>query len=160
MKARALAERFWEKVEKTEECWLWTAARFPSGYGLIRERRSNRPAHRVSWEWVHGPIPAGGQILHHCDVRHCVRPTHLFLGDNTTNVADRVAKGRSGGAAGAKNSHAKLTVEDVAEIRRLYQPAKPGQPRKGQSSVTTQLARRYGVTVSTIYHIARGWTWR
>lgn len=66
-------ERFWEKVEKTEKCWLWTAYVMPTGYG----RFGRQLAHRFAYEHLVGPIPEGLDLDHLCRVRHCVNPAHL-----------------------------------------------------------------------------------
>ncbi len=74
-------ERFWSKVDKTDECWLWTAATV-TGYGYFgvgRRGEGGVLAHRFSWELVNGPIPEGMQIDHRCHVRRCVNPAHLRL---------------------------------------------------------------------------------
>lgn len=71
-----LEQRFWAKVEKTEGCWFWLAAT-PCGYGLIWVDGAYRPAHRVSYEWVHGPIPDGLELDHLCRNPSCVNPEHL-----------------------------------------------------------------------------------
>lgn len=151
MKAEPVEVRLWRRVDKTGECWLWQGTRLRDGYGMIGVRHpkvTQLLVHRVSWELANGPIPAGRQVLHRCDNPPCVRPDHLFLGTNRANVADRVAKGRSRGASRERNAKAKLTSEQVAQIRALY--------RKGAHQ---HLDLRFGVTRSTIYHIARGWTW-
>ena len=155
-----LEERFWAKVRKDDGCWEWTAGTI-DGYGHIRAPRERRDvlAHRLSWEWSNGPIPQGRHVLHSCDNRRCVRPDHLFLGDNATNVADRVAKGRSADMRGSRNPKAKLTREQVADIRRRYGPAPIGHPRRGERRSASLLAEEFGVSRSTIYHIVRGWTW-
>jgi hypothetical protein len=76
---RPLPERFWEKVEKTDECWIWTAKLDAKGYGLIwiPEDRAPRRAHRISYLMTVGPIPEGYVVHHECGVRRCVRPSHL-----------------------------------------------------------------------------------
>lgn len=43
---------------------------------------------RVSWALEQGPIPDGKWVLHRCDNRRCVRPSHLFLGSSQDNVDD------------------------------------------------------------------------
>lgn len=71
-------ERFWAKVEKTDTCWLWTAARSDTGYGSFAFRRDAiRNAHKVAYEMLIGPVPEGLQLDHLCRVRHCVNPAHL-----------------------------------------------------------------------------------
>ncbi len=98
---------FWAKVNKDGPipaypelgpCWLWTGKPDPGGYGryywLPDDRQ--RGAHCVSWIIAHGPIPKGLVICHRCDVRPCVRPSHLFLGTYRDNMQDMVRKERDG----------------------------------------------------------------
>lgn len=75
--ARALGERFWEKVGPTGFCWEWNGCRGTDGYGQIRDGKSRVRAHRVAYELLVGPIPDGLFIDHLCRVRHCVNPDHL-----------------------------------------------------------------------------------
>jgi len=70
-------ERFWNKVNKTETCWEWTAARHTNGYGAFWSAGRMRPAHRHSYELVEGPIPEGLELDHICHNRGCVNPDHL-----------------------------------------------------------------------------------
>lgn len=86
--------RFWEKVMKTDNCWLWIGARERGGYGCIQIKHNNFRAHRLSWELHHGTVPTGMHVLHTCDNPPCVNPTHLFLGTSLDNMADKVRKGR------------------------------------------------------------------
>lgn len=51
-------------------------------------------AHRNAWEKAFGPIPEGMLVCHHCDVRNCIEPTHLFLGTYKDNLEDASKKGR------------------------------------------------------------------
>lgn len=91
-----VAELFWTKVRKGESCWEWQASVNSSGYGWFRfgEKRTPTGAHRVAYVLANGPIPDGLQVLHRCDNPPCVNPTHLFLGTNGDNHADKLAKGR------------------------------------------------------------------
>src|SRR5260221_8514726 len=67
---RPLATRFWEKVDKTKTCWLWTGGTARWGYGSIGAGAPSYRtlvAHRVAWELQKGPIPKGHWVLHKCD---------------------------------------------------------------------------------------------
>lgn len=70
-------ERFWAKVDKSGECWLWTGVTNAGGYGRFTIGYSNIMAHRWSYENAVGPIPEGLQIDHLCSVKRCVNPEHL-----------------------------------------------------------------------------------
>ena len=72
-------------------CWLWEGY-IRNGYGRLRQKS----VHRLAWEEVNGPIPPGLSVLHHCDVRLCCNPDHLFVGTNADNNRDMSAKGRNG----------------------------------------------------------------
>jgi hypothetical protein len=74
---RNTVEDFWNKVNKTEGCWLWLGGKSVAGYGQIRIDSKNRTAHRVAYRLVKGEIPKGLQLDHLCRVRHCVNPEHL-----------------------------------------------------------------------------------
>jgi len=146
-------KRFWSKVDKSGECWLWTASRKPNGYGQFTKKPLLFYAHRVAYEATYGPIPAGLIVCHRCDNPPCVRPDHLFLGTDLDNAQDRVAKGRSTRGrsinAGERNGHAKLTPTNVIAIKRAH--------ATGQSKAA--LARRYAVSPRTIADAIRGATW-
>jgi hypothetical protein len=69
--------RFWQKVEKTDSCWLWTAGLFTAGYGLFWDGERTVGAHRFSYELLVGVIPDGMVLDHLCRVHSCVNPSHL-----------------------------------------------------------------------------------
>lgn len=99
---QTLHDRFWSKVKRAapSECWEWQASRHKKGYGQFgfypRPAKSRTiRAHRACWLLVHGAIPDGVSVLHHCDNPACVNPAHLYLGSNDDNVRDRVARGRT-----------------------------------------------------------------
>jgi integrase len=70
-----VAERFWSKVDRQHDCWVWTGAHHPKGYGLFKRDGKLELAQRVSWELVHGTAPAG-PLRRRCDTAACVRPDH------------------------------------------------------------------------------------
>lgn len=88
---------FMAKVEHGDGCWLWKDVPIKrGGYGQFYVDGRIRRAHRVMWEYMDGgPLEPHDHVLHHCDTPLCVRPDHLFLGDQAVNMADMKAKGRS-----------------------------------------------------------------
>lgn len=147
-KQTTLEERFWAKVQKSDDCWTWTAAMFVDGYGVFSGEQKQTRAHRFSWELQHGPIPDGLSVLHRCDNRACVRPDHLFLGTHEDNMADMDAKGRR--HMGERHYATNLTEDDVRQIRAAV--------RRGERH--DDIAKRYGICRPNVSMIASGKTWR
>lgn len=150
----SLADRFWSKVDKRgdDECWPWTGALEGSGYGYLAGTRRIKAikAHRFSYQIHIGEIPEGMCICHHCDNPPCVNPKHLFAGTRADNNADKDKKGRGNRARGERAGQAKLTYENVAEIRRLRQEGWSQQ----------KIADLFGVTQVNIGHILLGKSWK
>jgi HNH endonuclease len=86
---------FWDRVDKSGNCWLWLDGTNEDGYGTLRFNGKMEKAHRISWMLTHGPIRKGIKICHDCDNPPCVRPSHLFAGTDQDNAKDRHKKGRT-----------------------------------------------------------------
>jgi len=70
-------ERFWEKVRKTPNHWLWTSGCDTGGYGQFNIGGRLTHAHRLAYIWSIGPIPDGFDVDHLCHTPRCVNPSHL-----------------------------------------------------------------------------------
>jgi len=111
--------RFWEKVNKTQTCWLWTACKDSWGYGEFRYKGKNIKASRFSYQLHYGKIPKNKFVLHTCDNPSCVNPGHLWLGTQSDNMKDMAIKKRQL-YKGEDNKNSKLTKVDIEKIRNLY----------------------------------------
>lgn len=175
---RPLEDRFWAKVDKSGECWLWMAHRTTGGYGRFTPRNGAVPvfAHRLSWEFCNGPIPEGLFVLHNCpggDNPACVNPDHLWLGTLAENSADMIKKGRQASGArnpsrlypenviGERNGRSKLTDEQVLAIRGEYQGDARGNRHHPERRRPTfkDIAAKYGVSWVEIRRIVKRENW-
>lgn len=152
---KPMEQRFWDKVNKCGplhpklgRCWEFVTAKRCKGYKMLSVKSGEYLAHRISWTLHNGPIPDGVKVLHHCDNRGCVNPSHLFLGSLQDNMDDMVSKGRS--MKGSKSPTSKLTEVKVKEIRRLYATGKHTQQ---------ELADSFGVNQTNIGFIIRRRSW-
>ena len=147
---------FWAKVSKGDGCWLWIASIKPrNGYGHLRVGNRDYNAHRYSYVLAYGEIPKGMEVMHICDVPHCVNPAHLKLGTHDENMADCKAKGRT--THGERSGKAKLTAEHVRHIKAEY---RKGRKHRSPWSNSAELAARYGVGTGAIAAIIRGHSWK
>ncbi len=144
----SVSKRFWAKVDKSSDCWVWTASLDDKGYGQLGVDKRPLRAHRISYRIQHGEIPDGLHVLHHCDNPPCVRPDHLFLGTHADNMADMCKKGRH--YKGETHPNVKLTEGDVLTIRGLY----------SEGMRLYRLAGFFGMSISTIHNIVNRTTWR
>lgn len=85
---------FWQKVDRSEDCWNWRATLNKWGYGTYRANRKTWKAHRLAYTLLVGPIPVGLMACHKCDNRRCVNPAHIFLGTAKDNFRDAMSKKR------------------------------------------------------------------
>ena len=142
--------RFWSKVDKTPgqgpkgDCWCWTACRLTSGYGQLRTSHGML-AHRVAYFIQKGEDPYPMLVLHSCDNRLCCNGEHLSKGTHQDNVDDCCSKRRQ--ARSSTHGKAKVTPDQVREIRRLY----------AEGWTSPALAAKFGMaSYSATWRIATG----
>ena len=143
-------EKFLVKVRQDPAtgCWLWTGYRTADGYGMANLQGKRGAAHRIAWMLFRGEIPAAMFVCHTCDIPACVNPDHLFLGTPAMNAADARRKGRI--RQGERISAAKLTTVQVQQVLALLAEDR---------MYMTEVARQFGVCVSTISGIRSGRLW-
>lgn len=75
--SQATIERFWSKVDKSQDCWLWQGGRIPKGYGWFYFRKTWF-AHRFSMFLV-GKLIDDLSVDHLCRNKACVNPDHMEM---------------------------------------------------------------------------------
>lgn len=187
--SRALAVRFWAKVNKAGAvpahvpelgaCWEWTASRDRKGYGQIMLDGKPRRAHRISW-FLCNEDPGTRCVLHRCDNRVCVNPAHLFLGSVADNNSDMFAKGRGVTRPFTPETH-KKAVELLPRGDKHYARSQPHRLARGESHGNAKLdaatvvairreraegasldeiGKRYGISDGAVCAIAKRRSWR
>lgn len=132
------------KIEN--ECWQWIGKINNAGYGEFVEGINGKKiihlSHRKSYEIFKGEIPKGLCVCHSCDNKKCCNPEHLWVGTQKENIQDAKRKGRLPDQKGRKHTEetkkkfkfrkgpdkkgekhhmAKLTENDVREIKKLLE---------------------------------------
>jgi len=138
-------------------CWNWSRAIEPhSGYGAVKFQGKKMNTHRVVWILLYGELDRDILVCHHCDNKKCINPEHLFAGTYSDNMQDCKQKGRLVVPVGVKlmrgekNIGAKLTENDVVEIKKCL--------INGDKQI--DIAKDYNVTRYAISKIATGNTWK
>jgi len=152
---RAQAARFWAKVDKSGDCWIWTAGKDKDGYGkfAITAPRGYRPkqrhvrAHRVAWELLHRrPSPRGKVSRHTCNTPMCVR--HVVPGTQAENRRDCVNAGNQ--PRGEASAKAKLTEAQVRKMKMMIVARRRSY---------REIAEIFDISVAAVGFIATGRNW-
>ena len=140
--------RFMSHVEIVDGHWLWTASKFPNGYGQFKYRRIMNGAHRVMLAHSLGRELLPGLVACHeplvCHIRHCCNPEHLREDTQESNHADRILDGTH--SIGSSNGRAKLTDADIPVIRADIRP-------------NVEIATEYGVSACVIWKVKNRKSW-
>jgi hypothetical protein len=166
---------FWGRIQQETSiraahigtpCWIYDGPMLPNGYGKF----GNEYAHRYAYGLHHGSIPRRPLgVLHHCDVKSCCRPDHLYAGSQKRNAQDAVERLRLPDPertrhSGESNGNAKLNTNDVEAIRHafLHLPrttvAESNQLRVRRGAMAA-LANEYDVCRQTIHRIIQKQHW-
>jgi hypothetical protein len=133
----------------TDSCILWPFG-LSQGYACINENGHSVRVMHLSLERSGHPRPAApaNVSLHSCDNPLCINPRHLRWGTHAENTRDAVDRGRllPSGVTGESHPGAKLTADNVAEIR-------------ASSLSGAALAAKFGVSKSAVNRARRGATW-
>lgn len=147
---RTIEDRFFEKVQKTESCWIWKGAVKDTGYGVMQKGARGRGlirVHRFSYEYhTRETIPKGKVLMHSCNNKVCVNPDHLSVGTYGENLKDAWRDGlRKTPEKHIGIRSRKLSDEEISEIIKA--------PRdRGMLPI---LAKRFCVSTSTIWKVRK-----
>lgn len=143
-----IEERFWKRVNITDDCWFWIGSTDTGGYGQLWLDKATpcMKAHRISWYLSGNSVPEGQVIRHKCRNRNCVNPEHLETGTYQENCLDKERDGTT--SRGEKIGTSLLTEQQVFEIR-----ARSSEVRK-------ELAKEYNVSHYAINAIIQRRNWR
>lgn len=147
MRAELAWTRAQTRVERIPEsgCWVYMGATNSRGYGNVGIGSTETIlAHRLAYEQVHGPVPAGMFVCHQCDVKCCVNPDHLYAGSRLDNARDAAARKRF--AYGVKNGNGRITDAQVREAMRLLS--------EGVSK--HEIGRRLSISRTTVLDVSNG----
>lgn len=133
--------------EPNSGCWIWLQAVDKDGYGKLGIAGKTLKAHKLSYELYKGEVVAGLHVLHRCDLTSCVNPDHLFLGTHLDNMRDQNIKGRKPVLYGEDAGMAKLTEEQVLEIRIA-------------TEYNYVVAEKYNISATQVFRIKHGQAWK
>lgn len=143
--------RFWKHITPGAftDCWEWQGA-LRNGYGVMNIGGKVVYTHRFSYELHYGPLAEGQCALHRCDNRKCCNPYHIFAGTKGDNSRDMYAKGRGNIQAKSVPRVARLTAEQVCQIRQLAT----------QGVKYPALSEQFGVSIPMICLIVTRKRWK
>lgn len=164
LRDRSDVDRFWAKVDRRgpDDCWPWTEGADEDGYGLFKAGgRMHRACRWLLARKIGRPLAADEVTRHTCDNPPCVNPAHLIPGSPRDNLHDARDRGRliqgdkhwtrraPERLHGEGNPAAKLTADQVREIRDLY----------ASGARQVDLAEDYGIAQPYVSQIVRRKSW-
>jgi hypothetical protein len=150
-----IIDRFWDKIDKTDTCWNWSALINEKGYGYIKyggKHGTSLRVHRLSALLHHLVTPDGKEfslqskwlVLHKCGNRRCVNPSHLYIGNQKQNVEDAIRDGTHNCIrTGSRHNRSKLSAQQREEIVAL----------RKSGAILSKIAERYSISQSSVSRI-------
>ena len=153
-------EVFWDRVNRAPHpkgCWIYEGYITPAGYGVVKIEGKHWPVHRLIYVLSTGvELPPKLFVCHHCDVRPCCNPDHMFVGTQKDNIADMCAKGRKFLTVGNYKSNSVLTEDIVRAARKWHQEQRKEHREYGLAAY----ARSLGIHHKTLLDAMTGKTWK
>lgn len=177
----SVGSRFWQKVEKTPECWVWTGAVTHDGYGRVRVGGQEYLAARHLYEETCGDVGSDEVLYHECGNPACVRPDHMSVrtcrefteisaGPTSTNARRmRCSHGHPlegdnlyldpEGKRKCRTCMRRIQEERAARFTgpRRPKPTRVVLAREMETSTFVEIAECYGVSDTTVRNWARGY---
>lgn len=134
------------------QCHVWEGHKIHNGYGRIRAVSKGGKsrmllAHRASLVCALTPAFPSEVARHTCDNRACVNPAHILPSSKWENITDREARDRNIVKKGEEHHRAKLTYQDIEDIKK--------DPRS-----CLKISKSYNLSSTTIQAIKNGETWK
>lgn len=136
-------EKFWSKVAltaDTDRCWMWQGSG-NGKYGRFQYKKKKWYAHQLSWALTHDEVPTL-QILHHCDIKMCVNPNHLYQGTHQQNMDDLFWRGNW-------KQRASVTEMDFHQIQDMFH----------KKATLAEVGNRFNISISVASSIRCGKHW-
>lgn len=135
--------------EPSDGCKLWPYALDKRGYGWLVRQGKRYAVHALACLAWHGPPPPGTGAAHGpCHNPQCWSGAHVSWRTHQENMADKTRDGTN--PAGERNPGARLTAEEVLQIRADYASGRVSQK---------SLSEAYGTCDSNISNIVNGKRW-
>ena len=138
-------KRFWDKVEKTNGCWEWKAAKNKAGYGQFGfgPNLKTRSATRFVVTFIKNiKLTNHDVVCHHCDNPGCVNPDHLWVGTQKQNIQDASRKGRM--FTGSR------TIRDPKDIDFILNYYKTS---KNKTQALAYLREKFSISIGSVQSI-------
>ena len=131
-------------------CWEWQTGNLAGGYPKFWYIDREVYAHRFSYKTFNGNFDKSLEVCHRCNNKLCVNPEHLYVATHAQNIRDAIKDGLfNPSMSGVKNPLAKLTMEQVREIREKYAwivPLGRNKSRGGGLPTYKKIGKEYGIS--------------